>query len=279
MIVEQLARQPLRERVAVGMVAVCQHDHLGAHLGHVRGAKAVHDGDVEHVLVLALDPPQLFDEALHRLARGRQHVDHPAVVGRKTRRDLALQRAIDQADQLLRTLRKIDMREFLVEHRDVERLRHFLREMAVRVELGRDQHFWSDDRPRTLQQVAFAVVVTVRDHRAVQAEDRGIEGQRVPELLQDLVAQRLVGLAVDQPARCGRGGRALDQRPARGLRAAPGGNDRARDHGRPVRVLARTRQELLAKALEVERQGRIGVDLGGERGGEHRGHGKSLRFG
>lgn len=213
-----------------------------------------------------------FDETLHRLARGRQHVDHAAVVGGKTWRDLTPQRAVDQAYQRLGALIEIDIRKLLVEDRDVESLRHLLREVAVRVELGGDQHLRAGDLPRALQKVALAVVVAVRDHRAVQPEDRRIERQGRLQLLQDLVAQHLVGVAVDRPAGCRRGGRALDHHPARGRRMATGRDDRARDDRWLLGMLARPRQEALPKAFQVDRQRRVGVDLGREGGGEDAGH-------
>ena len=56
--------------------------------------------------------------------------------------------------------------------------RRFLREVAVRIELGGDQHTLADDRAHALQQIALAIVVALRDHRAVQAEDHRVDGQR-----------------------------------------------------------------------------------------------------
>ena len=84
--------------------------------------------------------------------------------------------------------------------------------MAVRVELGGDQYALADDRAHALQQIALAIVVALRDHRAVQAEHDGVDGQRGAQLIEDLVAQVLIGLALQQPAGLRPGRRAFDQR-------------------------------------------------------------------
>ena len=91
-------------------------------------------------------------------------------------------------------------------------LRHALhREMAVRVELDADHAFRPDDGARPLDDVAFDVVVAVRHHGAVQAEQQPVDRQRRLELAQDLVAHDLVVGAVGRAGGAGGKAAALDQ--------------------------------------------------------------------
>ena len=95
------------------------------------------------------------------------------------------------------------------------------RQVAVRVELDADGHVGADQRAHLRDQLALAVVAAVGHHRAVQAEQHAVHRQRGAQLAEDLVAQRLPGLARDQARGLGEGGRALHQRPALGAGAPP----------------------------------------------------------
>ena len=86
------------------------------------------------------------------------------------------------------------------------------RQVAVRIEFGGDQHVRPDHRADPRQQIAFAIVIALRHHGAVQAEHDAVDRQGRRELIEDLVAQRLIGLALQQPAGLGPGRGALDQR-------------------------------------------------------------------
>src|SRR5262249_34670993 len=81
----------------------------------------------------------------------------------------------------------------------------------MRVKLGADDGFAPDYRPHARQEVAFAIVVAVRHHRAVQAENHRFDGERSTQLPEDLVTQRLVSVAADHSGRLRRGAGALDQ--------------------------------------------------------------------
>ena len=111
---------------------------------------------------------------------------------------------------MLRAFEKIGVRIFQERCENIG-VRHPLPgEMAVRVELRGDDDRRADDRADSLEQIALAVVVALRDHRAVQTENHAIDRQRGAQLVEDLVAQILVGLALQQTARMGQGRRALD---------------------------------------------------------------------
>ena len=60
----------------------------------------------------------------------------------------------------------------------------------------------------------------------MQPEDHGVDRQSRPELIEDFVAQVLIGFALQEPARLRPGGRAFDQREAVFTRFAPQGHDR-----------------------------------------------------
>ena len=72
----------------------------------------------------------------------------------------------------------------------------------------------ADDGAHALEQIALAIVVALRDHGAVQAENDGVDRQGGAQLAEDFVAQFLIGLALQQPAGLRPGRRALDQREA-----------------------------------------------------------------
>jgi hypothetical protein len=73
-----------------------------------------------------------------------------------------------------------------------------------------------------LQQIAFAIVIAVGDHGAVQAQHHTIERQRGAQLPQHLVTQFLKGLARHQAGRLGPGTGTFDQGPTLGSGATPG---------------------------------------------------------
>ena len=65
------------------------------------------------------------------------------------------------------------------------------------VELSADHRFRANKGPGSLQEVAFAIVVPFRDHRAVQAEQDDVHGCTGGDLFEDLVSQAFVGVAGD----------------------------------------------------------------------------------
>ena len=65
----------------------------------------------------------------------------------------------------------------------------------MRVEFDADRHLRADDVAHAFDQVAFAVVVTVGHHGAMQAQHHGVDRHRGAQLPQHLVTQGFVGLA------------------------------------------------------------------------------------
>ena len=99
------------------------------------------------------------------------------------------QRVDGDPPEILGAIDEIGVREFLEIDEEVRR-RHPLRgQVAVRVELGADQHVRPDDLAHPRQQIALGIVVARRHHRAVQAEHHRIDRQRRRKLAEDLVAQ------------------------------------------------------------------------------------------
>ena len=191
------------------------------------------DGDRQHA-VLALHRRGLVDEGAHQRQRGGIGADLPAVVHRHDRFDLLADRAQHQGQQVLGALDHVGVREFLVEDDDVGQLHALQRQVAVRVELDADHAVRADDGARALDHVALGVVVAVRHHRAVQAQQHAIERQRGLELGQDLVAHELVVGAVGGAGGAGGEAAALDQGEVLGGGTAARDEERRGAHARRV---------------------------------------------
>ena len=164
--------------------------------------------------------------------------------------------------------------------REFEKSREYVRvgdtlpgKMAVRVEFGCDKHIGTNDGAHALQQIAFAIVVALRDHRAVQPENDAVQRQGGAKLIKDLVSEILESFALQKSAGFGPGRCAFDKREAF-VRASTQSDDRRGAQGRRGRMLPRRRIERGFKTRAVGRHWRERVGFGGERGGEnaHGGH-------
>jgi hypothetical protein len=80
-----------------------------------------------------------------------------------------------QCQQVLCTLHHIGVGKLLVEDRYVGEPHALHRKMAVRIELYANDAVRPHDSTGTFQHVAFDIIVAVRDHRAVQAEQHTVE--------------------------------------------------------------------------------------------------------
>ena len=162
-----------------------------------------------------LDPHDLVDEGAHRLARGREDVDHPAIEHRHDRLDAALERIDRDAPEILGAVDEVRMRELLEVDEEIRRRDALRRQMAVRIEFGADEDIRPDDLADAREEIALGILVAVGNHRAVQTRARRHRPAcAAPQLVEDFVAQALIGRAVDEPCRIGPGGGALDQLPA-----------------------------------------------------------------
>ncbi len=176
----------------------------------------MNDRERQHVRVAGLNGFQVVNERAHRFARGGEDVDHPAVEDRHDRRDAAFQGIDGNPPEILGTVDEIGVRKLLEGDEEVDGGHALGRQMAVWVDFRAEQGVGSDDLADACQQIAFRVEIAIGHHGAVQAHDDGIDWHGGAELVEDLVAQALIGLPVDEAGRIGPGCRPLDQRPALG---------------------------------------------------------------
>ena len=217
---DQLTADLFGEPVAVRLGAVGDHQDARAAFRHVAIGKAVTDRDREHA-VLALQRHDAVDQGAHRLPRGREAREQAAVEHRFHRLDLAADGAQREIDRLFAARSEIGVRILLEQHDDVGERAALLREMAMRIELDADHAVRADQRAHPLEKIAFAVVIAVRHHRAVQVEHRAVDRQRGLQLAEDFVAHPLIGGARGRAARLRRVAGALDQLEFAALRARP----------------------------------------------------------
>ncbi len=189
----------------------------------------------------AFERVHAVDEPGHRFARGVIHADHLARCGRHRRSDFSVRGVGDDFEQIEQALVRIGVRVVLVADQHVGRFEHRWRDVTVKIELGADRNVRADARANARQDVAFAVVVAVGDHRAVQEQHHRVERHRRFEIVEQFVAKRFVH---DARRRSGRHRKRLqtrrerpaarvetaEQRSVYGL-AARDGRDRARGVG------------------------------------------------
>ena len=128
--------------------------------------------------------------------------------------------------------------------------------------------FSSRELAHPLDEIAFAIVIPIGHHGAVEAEQHAVDRKRRLELREDAVAHHLViGLAASAGRLRPETG-ALDQGKAVGGGALAGDVKRRRRVLRRVRMLARRIGEGGFEIGVGGRDGREGVRLGSERGSE-----------
>ena len=197
-----------------------------------------------------------------KLASSRQsNTDFTGLISRRIVRST-------RSTDLLAARGEIRVRILLEQHDDVGERAALLREMAMRIELDADHAVRSDQRAHPLEEVAFAVVIAVRHHRAVQVEHRAVDRQRGLQLAEDFVAHPLIGGARGRAARLRRVAGALDQLEFAALRARPHRVHRAGLVRAARGILSGRKVELLDEGLIRGRQRQEGVRLERERGVE-----------
>ena len=102
-----------------------------------------------------------------------------------------------------------------------------------------------DDLAHARDDVALAIVVAVRDHRAVQTEQHAVDRHRGAELVEDFVAHALVGGLRGGTGRLGPEARALDQLEAFLLGAPPRDPERPGAERAAIRMFARAEVDRL----------------------------------
>ncbi|EEF24651.1 conserved hypothetical protein, partial [Ricinus communis] len=259
---KQLHSEFARQRRTLLRPVVGDDQQLGAHLRHVADHKAVNDRDRQDLRVFLLDLHDLVDEGAHRIARCREDVDHAAIEHRIDGLYPAFERIDGDPPQILGAIDEIGMREFLEIDGKVQRSDALLREVAVRIEFGADQHVGADHLAHAAQEIAFGILISGSDHGAVQAHDDGIDRHCRLQLVEDFVAQLFIGIAVDEAGGVCPGGRALDQLPALFGSDAAADGDRRGAERRRFRMLARRRIEGRLEGTAIHTDRGKGISLG-----------------
>ena len=128
--------------------------------------------------VLALHRAYLIDEAAHQRQRRGIAADLPAVVQRHHRPGLAADGAEHDVEHFFGAFHDVGVRELLVENDHVGEPHPLHGQVAVRIEFHADHAIAADQVAHARDDVAFHVVIAVRHHRTVQAEQHAIHGPR-----------------------------------------------------------------------------------------------------
>ena len=264
---EKLVGESACECLRLVRIAIRVDEHLASHVGHVAPGEAVHEGDREHA-VAALESLDPIDQAPPRLACRMDNADHARIGQRRHRPDAALRHGRAQVHELECAVQHVGVRILLERDQQVGKSHHVLAQVAVRVELGADHDLWADDAAHALEQVAFTVVIALRDHRAVQAEQHHVHRQRGVQVAQQFIAQRLVHRPRDDARRLRRGDHAFTQAPAVLRRTQPCGPERRGEELHLLRVLAGGEVTALLERHHAGGHGCECVRFGGERGAE-----------
>ncbi|MNV17724.1 hypothetical protein D3C71_1085200 [compost metagenome] len=173
-----------------------------------------------------------------------------------------------QFDDVFAALFEIRMGEFEEGGHDVQVGDAQCGEVAVRVEFGSDQHVGADHFADAGEKISLGIVITLRRHRAMQAENHAIDWQGGFQFGKDLVAQRLVGLALDEARGLSPAGRAFDDGEAFFPAAAAQDRDDGGAQGRRIGMFARSGIKRRLEGVHIRRHGRKSVRFGRQRGGE-----------
>ena len=144
-------------------------------------------------------------QRLHRLARRRvnERAAHDrAIAPHHLRLDLARQHAQQGASGAARGIGHVDVRIGTVAGDDIGAVDHGVRHLRVEIEGDGNRHV-GRDLADAVQQLAFAVVIFLRDHRAMQSQQDRVAA--LPDLLDDGGGHLFVRGLGDQAGRIGRG--------------------------------------------------------------------------
>ncbi|MNV75031.1 hypothetical protein D3C71_1682930 [compost metagenome] len=140
--------------------------------------------------------------------------------------------------------------------------------MGMRIQFGAHGHIRADQLAHAAQDVAFAIVIAIGDHGAVQAQQHHVHRQRGAQIRQQFIAQGLVGGARGDAARLRRCHQPFGQRPPRF--AALQARHIKRRAGEADGIGMRARRVIVAllKGRKTGGHGREGVGLGAQAGAE-----------
>ena len=141
------------------------------------------DRNGQHTIV-TLQGLDAVHEGARRITRGVHQDDHFTIHHGQCRANALLDHGGAEIDQFEGALLDVGVRIFLVADQQVGLLQHGRAQMVVRIKFGADHHIGTYDLAHARQDVAFAVVIAVGDHGAVQPEQHHVHWQRLTQVVQ-----------------------------------------------------------------------------------------------
>ncbi|MNT02437.1 hypothetical protein D3C72_1369340 [compost metagenome] len=123
-------------------------------------------------------------------------------------------RRVAQVDEFACALVHINVGILLEQHQHRGLLHHQWRQVRMRVQFCAHGHIGADQLAHAAQDVAFAIVIAIGDHGAVQAQQHHVHRQRGAQVRQQFITQGFVGGARGDAARLRRRDQPFHHRPA-----------------------------------------------------------------
>ncbi len=217
--------------------------------------------------ILAFGGHHVIDKGPHHRPLRRIHRDHPAIEIAHHRAGPAGGGIERQGKEVMRALGNVGMRVFLKTDDQVGGGQHGGRQVAMRVDLERDDRIVAQDVAGPRHQIALAIVIPIGDHRAVHRQHDDI-GPLTGDIGQDGIAELFISGAADQARGLRPGGQAVDNLPALRLARLPPDMQRhGAGYGR--NRSRRGRDQLGREGLPPGRDRREGVGFVRKGGQEH----------
>ena len=170
---KQLATKTLCQVGTVPRFFIRDDDDMCSHQRDVGAPEAMDDADRQHA-VLSFELAHARHKALHRFTLSLENIGHATVEHRGHRTHFLPGRAQQKVHQLATALPDISVRVLSVTHQD-RILVHGLRQMTMGIEQTANHHVGSDDGPNSGNNVAFAVVIALRNHAAVHIQGHDVD--------------------------------------------------------------------------------------------------------
>ena len=123
--------------------------------------------------------------------------------------------------------------------------------------------------PHACDQITLAIIIAVRHHRAVQAEQHTVDRHCGTQLVEDFIAHAFVACLQRRAGWLGPEAGTLDQLESFLLGAPPRNPERAGAQRAAIGMLAGREVKRLLVGLAAGRNGREGIRLGRKRGREN----------
>ncbi len=190
---DEFTPELFRKGFALRRVIVGDDEDAGSHFRHIGSHEAMNNGNGQDA-ILALHRLYAVDKGAHRLLACRIDADHLAVECGDHRFDPAFQRIQREIDHMLAAFVEIRVRKFEEGCENIQVFDPLRGEVAMRIELAGDQNIGPDDGAHAFQKIALAIVIALRDHGAMQAENDCIDRQSGLQLIQNFITQFLESL-------------------------------------------------------------------------------------